>query len=198
MARQALTSGTAVGDGRAVPVTVTPGRFDAWYAELRAPLRAYLRGLARRADTADDLLQETWVRLLTHPPRTLELAAVRAYVFTIATRIAIDAARREAWIGRWVRPVRARKDSDEAGGDALESLAGGAPSPDAQHEARELVARALGPLSLRERALVWLAHVERYDHAELAAMLGMRPASVRVLLHRARKRAFVALRKGGP
>jgi len=198
LARQALTSEMALGDGRAAPVTVTPGRFDAWYAEFRAPLRAYLRGLSRSAGADEDLFQETWIRVLTHPPRTLDAGVVRSYIFTIATRLAIDAARRDAWIGRWIRPMRARQAPEDARGDALESIEGHAPAPDAQHQARELVARALRSLSPRERVMIWLAHVERYDHVEIAAMLDMRPTSVRVLLHRARKRAFLALREATP
>ncbi len=187
-----------IGDGRAAPSAVTRERVDAWYAEFRAPLHAYLRGLTRGTGSADDLFQETWIRLLTHPPRTLERSAVRAYVFTIATRLAIDAARSETGIRRWIRPARARRGSDEPEGDHLGDVADGAPPPDARHEIREDVARALGVLTPRDRALVWLAHVERYDHAEIAAILGLGANSVRVLLHRARGRAFEALRAAAP
>jgi RNA polymerase sigma-70 factor (ECF subfamily) len=193
LARPALTAALAVREVRALPVTVTPERFDAWYAELRAPLRAYLRGMTKSAAAADDLFQETWIRLLGHPPTTLESGAVRAYVFTIATRLAIDAGRHEAWIGRFLRPARARTQDDEPAADPVESTVDPARGADARYESHEAVAAALGALTPRERALIWLAHVERYDHDEIAAMLGMRSASIRVLLHRARKRAAAAL-----
>jgi RNA polymerase sigma-70 factor (ECF subfamily) len=168
------------GDGRVEPVTITPARFDAWYVEFRAPLRAYLRRLASNNAAADDLFQETWVRLLTRPPRTLDSRAVRAYVFTIATHLARDAWRREAWFGLWIRGRRQR-DADLGA------------APDACYEARENVARSLASLTPRERALLWLAHVEQYEHREIATMLGIRAGSVRVLLHRARRRALAAL-----
>jgi RNA polymerase sigma-70 factor (ECF subfamily) len=45
--------------------------------------------------------------------------------------------------------------------------------------------RALSP---RERALIWLTCAEGYDHREVARMMGMARASVRVLLFRARKK----------
>jgi RNA polymerase sigma-70 factor, ECF subfamily len=192
LARPALIAAMAIGGERAEPVTITPARFDAWYAELRAPLRAYLRRVVK-SSAADDLFQETWIRLLTHPPRTLEPAAIRAYVFTIATRLARDAWRRETWIGRFIRAPLGRT----GGGvreELVRSIAKDAPAPDATHEAREEVARALRSLTARERALLWLAHVERYEHREIAAMVGIRPESVRVLLHRARRRALAALR----
>jgi RNA polymerase sigma-70 factor (ECF subfamily) len=174
----------AIGGGRAEPVTITPARFDLWYEEYRAPLRAYLRRVARNSAAADDLFQETWIRFLTHPPRTLDPAAVRAYVFTIATHLARDAWRHESWIGRWIRGETRKVVRDKAS------------APDARCEARDDVVRALRSLTARERALLWLAHVEQYDHREIGAMLGVRPASVRVLLHRARRRALAAVQGG--
>jgi RNA polymerase sigma-70 factor (ECF subfamily) len=184
----------AIGQGRVEPVALTPARFDALYAELRSPVRAYLRRVTGTDGSADDLAQETWVRVLTHPPRTLEPAAARAYVFTIASRLARDAWRRQSWIGRWIRAPR-RWDNGEDKHDAiLETVADTAPAPDARYEAGEDVERALRSLTARERALLWLAHVEQYEHREIAAMLDIRPESVRVLLHRARQRPLEALR----
>jgi len=188
----------AFGDGRAEPVAITPARFDAWYAELRVPLRGYLRRVAKSAAPADDLFQETWIRFLTHPPHTLDAAAVRAYVFTIATRLATDSWRRESTIARWIRPLRRRREDGATPSDPIVEVADGAPGADARYEAREEIARALASLGLRDRALLWLAHVERYDHREIATILGVRPKSVRVLLHRARRRALESLRGPEP
>jgi RNA polymerase sigma-70 factor (ECF subfamily) len=184
LARPALIAAMAVRGERPLPATITPARFDAWYEAYRAPLRAYLRRIVASPAAADDLFQETWVRLLTHPPRTLEHAAVRAYLFTIATHLARDLWRRESWIGRFLRIPR-----DEI----LETPASSAPSAAACVEARDDVRRALESLSAKERALLWLAHVEQYDHREIGAIMSLRPESVRVLLHRARKRAQAAL-----
>jgi RNA polymerase sigma-70 factor (ECF subfamily) len=184
----------ATGGGRVEPVTMTPARFDLWYEELRSPLRAYLRRIANNRAAADDLFQETWIRFLTHPPNTLEAAAVRAYVFTIATHLARDAWRRETLIGRWFRAARPEKGVEHNRDERLETVGDKAQAPDARYEAREDVARALQTLTVRERAILWLAHVEQYEHREIAAMLGIRPGSVRVLLHRARRRALAVLR----
>jgi RNA polymerase sigma-70 factor (ECF subfamily) len=188
----------AIGGGRAEPVEITAARFDAWYEALRAPLRAYLRRVTRNAVEADDLFQEAWIRLLTHPPRTLDPAGVRAYLFTIATHLARDAWRHDSWIARWIH-TRLRQDEREPSrDDALEAIGDAAPDPAALYEAREEVARSFRSLTPREHALLWLAHVEQYDHREIAAMLGIRAASVRVLLHRARQRALTTLRAHEP
>jgi RNA polymerase sigma-70 factor (ECF subfamily) len=184
----------AIARGRVEPVAMTPARFDLWYEEFRSPLKAYLRRIAKNTAAADDLFQETWIRFLTHPPSTLEAAAVRAYVFTIATRLARDVWRRETFMGRWFRAVRRWEEDGDASDELLEVAGDNAPAPDTRYETREDVARALQRLTARERALLWLAHVEQYEHREIAGMLGIRPESVRVLLHRARRRALAALR----
>ena len=49
-------------------------------------------------------------------------------------------------------------------------------------------AAAFAALSARERKLLWLAHVEGWRHAEIASILGLAAGSIRVLLHRARRR----------
>ena len=45
--------------------------------------------------------------------------------------------------------------------------------------------------------MMWLAHVEGADHREIAAVLGLRAASIRVLLSRARQRLAGLLRDSG-
>jgi RNA polymerase sigma-70 factor (ECF subfamily) len=194
LARPALIPAMAIGGERVEPSTMTPARFDRWYEDFRSPLRAYLRRIANNTAAADDLFQETWIRFLTHPPNTIEAAAVRAYLFTIATHLARDAWRRETLIGRWFRAPRRGEGGEEGRDQPQETVGDMAPAPDARHEAREDVARSLRRLTARERALLWLAHVEQYEHREIAAMLDIRPESVRVLLHRARRRALAALR----
>jgi RNA polymerase sigma-70 factor (ECF subfamily) len=44
---------------------------------------------------------------------------------------------------------------------------------------------------------MWLAYVEGADHCEIAETLGLREASVRVLLFRARRKLAHLLREGG-
>ena len=47
---------------------------------------------------------------------------------------------------------------------------------------------ALDRLQPRDRAILWLAYVEGYDHREIAKVLGLQEGSVRVILFRARKK----------
>jgi RNA polymerase sigma-70 factor (ECF subfamily) len=45
-----------------------------------------------------------------------------------------------------------------------------------------------GELKPQQRQMLWLSYVEGSDHREIATALGVREGSVRVLLHRARKK----------
>jgi RNA polymerase sigma-70 factor (ECF subfamily) len=55
-------------------------------------------------------------------------------------------------------------------------------------EAHFDVARAMRRLRPRERALLWLAYVQGLSHEEIASALGLRTASLKALLWRARRR----------
>jgi RNA polymerase sigma-70 factor (ECF subfamily) len=154
--------------------------FTALYHRLARPLRAYLRRLAGDAEAADDLLQETFYRFLRAELPALDDRQATAYLYRTATRLVQDG---------WRRAARERRrDGQEA--------------PPAATPARDRtlahdVERCLRELKPRERALLWLAHVEGADHREIAAVLGVAEPSVRVLLFRARRRLAAVLEKRG-
>jgi RNA polymerase sigma-70 factor (ECF subfamily) len=54
--------------------------------------------------------------------------------------------------------------------------------------ARIDLGRAMGRLKPRERSLLWLAYAQGWSHEEIAATLGLKTASLKCLLHRARRR----------
>jgi RNA polymerase sigma factor (sigma-70 family) len=66
--------------------------FELFYEEHRDPVFAHLRRLL--GDAAEDAFQETFLRALRAYPELRDGRHLRAWVFTIATRIAIDESRR--------------------------------------------------------------------------------------------------------
>jgi RNA polymerase sigma-70 factor (ECF subfamily) len=48
--------------------------------------------------------------------------------------------------------------------------------------------RAMSRLKPRERAMLWLAYAEGASHREIADVLGVRPASLKSMLFRARRK----------
>jgi len=152
---------------------LTEAEFEAFHARTAQPLWAYLRRISGNAAVADDVLQESYLRLLRHPPAPdRDERERKAYLFQIATNLMRD---------RWRAQERERS--------ALERLLSLWPSrsPEAGGVSLDMAA-ALDRLPPRDRALLWLAHVEGYDHREIAKVLGLQERSIRVILFRARKK----------
>ena len=52
-------------------------------------------------------------------------------------------------------------------------------------------------LKPRDRSLLWLAYAQGWSHAEIAASLGVKRASLKAMLHRARQRLAQIIRSTG-
>lgn len=94
----------------ASPIKISPGYFPArpvlaakpraagfpqdqiaaFYLELRSPLCASLRRWKLPAEEAEDIVQETFVRLLSHSPENLHADNARYWLFRVAHNLAID------------------------------------------------------------------------------------------------------------
>jgi len=162
--------------------TLGDAAFRIFYQQHARAVWSYLYRVTGNAAQADDVMQEAFCRFLTAPVAGLEESEQRAYVFRIASNLAID---------HWRRSRR-----EEALADQPDRPEPGAPG--GQPTARELdVTRTLGEMKPRERALLWLAYVEESGHDEIAVSLGLAPKSVRVLLFRARRKLASLLRQRG-
>lgn len=155
-------------------------RFQALYEGSHARLWAYVYRLTGERALADDLVQEAYCRLLQRPEAPIAAGSERAYLYRVATNLVTDHHRRRTRLGARLRALLL----------AHEAAPPTAPRPD---EGGELQA-IFGRLAPRDRAILWLAHVDGHDHREIAEILGVRPASVRVLLSRARGRLAALLR----
>jgi RNA polymerase sigma-70 factor (ECF subfamily) len=153
--------------------------FEVFYRQTAAPLRAYVVRVIGSATPADDIVQEAYLRLLRAPPPIEDSRQLRAYMFRIASNLIHD---------HWRREGRAREASDRL---AVEPER---PGPDLA--LRLDMARIFGQLRPQQRQMMWLAYVEGADHREIAAALGLRERSVRVLLHRARRKLAALLGLG--
>jgi RNA polymerase sigma-70 factor (ECF subfamily) len=156
------------------PLTIA--ELESCYALHARPLWAYLRRMSGSAVEADDLLQKSFLRLLEAPLPTLDEAGLRRYLYRIATNISIDS-------------FRSMREGEMARAEQL--------PVDSSAILRADMQRMFERLKPRERALLWLAHVEGYDHQDLASMLGVGAKSVRVLLFRARKKLQQMMERDG-
>jgi RNA polymerase sigma-70 factor (ECF subfamily) len=153
--------------------------FRVFYESTARPLWSYLSRILGRATLADDLVQESYYRFLRATLKSQDAAYQKAYLFRIATNLARD---------HWRRLPRQEQ------GEAADLEQVPADDRTAEHvQQRSDLGRALGGLKPRERELLWLAYAEGSSHKEIAEALGLRAASVRLLLFRARQKLLKLL-----
>jgi RNA polymerase sigma-70 factor, ECF subfamily len=149
--------------------------FREFHARTARPLLAYLVRACGNRHLAEDLWQEAYCRFLTARAPLMDEGQARSYLFRIATNLMRD---------KW------RRHKEEPLEDDGPEPASQAPNQDAKLGLRQ----AFGRLKPRERQLLWLAYVEGSNHEEIAACTGLRAASIRLLLFRARRRLAELLR----
>jgi RNA polymerase sigma-70 factor (ECF subfamily) len=157
--------------------------FRAFYERTARPLWGYLSRMTGSPQLADDLLQESYYRLLRVSIPWQNEAHRRAYLYRSATNLVRDSRR------------RARHTAAPADDETLDVAA---PGDVAEQSARRTdLRRALARLRPRDRALLWLAYAQGHAHVEIAETLGVKTASVKLLLFRARRRLASFLREPG-
>jgi RNA polymerase sigma-70 factor (ECF subfamily) len=151
--------------------------FDAVFAAYRRRLYAYLVRMTRRREVAEDLLQETFLRLAQHAKRLADDTRLGAWLFTVAHRLVQSWGRAQA-----VRVQLAgdlpKQETASPDRSPLEAVA------DSQTQLALERAFAALPPAYREVAL--LVGIEGMQPAEVAEVLGIRADAVRQRLARAR------------
>jgi RNA polymerase sigma-70 factor, ECF subfamily len=143
--------------------------FAQWYQRLVASIRRRLGD----GDDAEDVAQEAFVRLLDEEAPF----NARAWLFTVARRLASDRQRAARRHERLALLHSADPDSLDPAVERAESVAA--------------VREVLAALTERERQLLLLHH-DGYSYREIAARIGVSPASVGSLLTRAHRRFLAA------
>ncbi len=143
----------------------------------QARLWRHARRLTGRDDAASDVLQDAWLAMAEGLGRLDDPAAFPRWAYTIVSRRAAD----------WQR-LR-RRDEDVAGPRVDETELPGPDdsAADAPRDAVELLGRALRRLPGERRALLSLHHLEGFDVAEIAEILGIPAGTVKSRLHHARQ-----------
>lgn len=156
--------------------------FRAFYELTARALWAYLSRISGDRRLADDLLQESYYRLLRSSVVFDSDDHRRNYLYRIATNLVRDHQRRAV-------PAASVIEVDQAPGP------GGAREAEFRAAQRLDITRAMSQLKPRERSLLWLAYVQGCSYAEIAEVVGVRPSSLKSLLFRARRRFASMLEK---
>jgi len=156
--------------------------YDKW----AGPLLRYLERMMRERATAEELVQETFIRVHGAKDRYSPEARFSTWLFRIGRNLALnelDRAHR--------RMPHLSTDRTDAPGGSRPALSLVSPIPSAESilETRRAASRLeveLAELPERQSTALWLAAVEGYSYEEIAEVLETSIASVKSLVHRAR------------
>ena len=145
---------------------------DRWHA----PLWQYVRRMADRNELADELLQETWLRVLRGIAKLREPASLVPWMFGIARRVLMD---------------RLRQKYMQAA-SLEETLVDGPATANAEDDSdlRDEIAHMLHKLeslAIPQRELLTLYYLDELSIDEVAQVLGIPVGTVKSRLHSARK-----------
>lgn len=153
--------------------------FDEVYAAFSKPLFTFLIRLSRQRDVAEDLHEETWLRLVKHAGRLQADTRLGPWLFTVARNLHVS-----------YRRARALEDSAAASLTGLWPFSVRETSPFEETAANELerrIERALANLPAASREVLLLVGVSGLDQSAVADICGLTPSALRQRLHRARE-----------
>ena len=143
------------------------------YAEWHEDLFGFLVSATRDRELAEDLLQETFLRLVREVQAGRPPVSIHPWLYRVASNLVVSKARRRTVAGRWL-PLLVQRDSGEAAD--VEIL---------RREGRGDLERLLVHLAPDARVGLLLA-AHGFSGAEVAATIGRTDGATRTLLCRAR------------
>ena len=152
--------------------------FDEVHGALNARLFNFLLRLSRRPDVAEDLLEETWLRLVTHARRLRPDTRLAPWLFTVARNLHVSYQRSRvleethaaSLIGLWPSGPPRQSPFDET----------------ATNETERRLEAALATLPASYREVLLLVGVEGFRPVDAAEVCGISPEALRQRLSRAR------------
>lgn len=173
--------------------------FDAVFAAYRRRLYGYLVRMTRRRDVAEDLLQETFLRLAQHARRLAEDTRLGAWLFTVAHRLFVSWTRAQGVRAMLAAEVMARDPADDERSPWERSPSERSPlEAIAASQAQAALERAFAELAPPYREVALLVGVEGMQPTEVAQILGQKPEAIRQRLSRARAQLAGALGEHAP
>jgi RNA polymerase sigma-70 factor, ECF subfamily len=166
LADEALMLAFQNGDGRA---------FEQLVHRHRGPVFNFLLRLLGDRARAEDLLQETWLKVVRSAPSYEKKAKFTTWVYTIARNLCVDASRRDRH--RQTTSLDAAGSGEEGEGQALgERVADGQATPERRahgSQVRQAIEAALQKLPAEQREVFLLREYAGVPFKEIAEVTGV-------------------------
>ena len=162
------------------------GAFVEIVRDYRDGLLLYLNSIVKNPAAAEELTEDTFVKLGTKKPRFSEQSSFRTWLYTVGRNLAIDELRRQA--RRETIPI-----DDCAELADMETLEGAY----LREERKLLVHRAMQRLKTEYRQALWLVYFAGFSDKEAAAVMKKSTHAAETMLYRARQALKTELEREG-
>lgn len=155
--------------------------FDGIVERHQASLLRFATGILRDSVRAEDVVQESFIRLLRNGPTIGSEGSLGPWLFRVCRNLAYDVMKMET-------REHARREK---------AILPEPPTPDAcseQAEVLSLVKREMEMLPSREREALWLKVHQGMTYAQIGDVLGVKPGTVGWLVHQGLDRLTSRLR----
>ncbi len=159
-----------------------PDTLDRLIGQYHYRLFRYLLALTRCRETAEDIFQVTWLRVLEHGHQYNGRSKFDTWLFAIARHLVIDRLRREhpqVSLESVIDP-----DAERPAEGIEPAAAGSAPDRIAQREAGEWIARALADLPVLQREALVLRYQEDMSLEDIAQVASAPLSTVKSRIYR--------------
>ncbi len=165
--------------------------FDQLVARYRTPVLSFLYRMVHNGDLAEELAQETFLRVYRARRQYRPEAKFSTWLFRIASNLALNALRD----GAWDRQHISLEEAAESAGTslAIPDPALGIEEELMRRERARIVAEAIDALPPKQRLAVLLHKYQDLDYAEIAGILGCSESALKSLLFRAYEKLRVRL-----
>jgi RNA polymerase sigma-70 factor, ECF subfamily len=152
------------------------------------PVFSLVYRMVRDRELAEDLAQETFVKVFNHLDRFNPKYKFSSWIFKIASNLAIDTLRKREPVTVSLDGSRHAETAEEIESTRI-TVESKDENPEEFLEAKELgqeIERAIGMLRPDYRTAILLRHVEGRAYEEIAEVMGVPLGTVKTFIHRAR------------
>ncbi|HPH67030.1 MAG TPA: RNA polymerase sigma factor [Kofleriaceae bacterium] len=156
--------------------------FDGAFVAFQRRVFAYVVRMTKQRELAEDIVQETFVRLAHHATRLRLDTNLRAWLFAVAHRLVISHVRAAAVRSAMTNDLMARATFGPPGNPFASPM-----EAVAESRTQAAIERGIAALPETYREVVVLVAIEQLELTDVAQILGLSNEAVRQRLSRARR-----------
>ena len=159
--------------------------FDDLYQKYQTAVFSFTYYLTQNRGEAEDLFQETWLRIVKNIPQKVNKQSIKAWIFTIVANLYQDTLRKKR-VRRLFFLQKSKSDDKE---DVIAGTSKTSQSEEVyQAEMGEDISMAIARLPDRQRRVFVLKEIAGFKQAEIGDILRIPVGTVKSLMYRAVRR----------